>query len=130
MRIMNKMFFRVGLLAMVAIFFAMSACENKKPSILKVYVRSSNNELLSGAKVVVIGDVNSDPATKEYVDTVQSNNAGFAEINMQPYYDMLGKKEDPIGYFDVIAKKDNKEGSGYIRCRGHITNVLTVMLNP
>lgn len=97
---------------------------------MKVYVRSSNNELLSGAKVIVIGDVSSDPPTKEYVDTVQSNNAGFAEINMQPYYDMLGDKEDPIGYFDVVAKKDNKEGSGKIRCRGHITNVLTVMLNP
>ncbi len=130
MKFMNKMMFRVGLLALLSVFFTLSACKNKKPSTLKVYVRSSNNELLSGAQVVVIGDVNSDPATKEYVDTVQSNSAGFAEINMQPYYDMLGKKEDPIGYFNVIAKKDNKEGSGYIRCRGYITNVLTVMLNP
>lgn len=125
----NKIIVKIGMLSLFAVLFAFSACKNKKPSTLKVYVRSTNNELVKDAKVVVIADVNSDPASKEYVDTVQTNSAGFAEFNMQPYFDMLGKDET-TGYFDVLAKKDMSDGQGYIRCRAHIINVLTVTFNP
>lgn len=121
----NKMIVKIGLLSLFAVLFAFTSCKNKKPSTLKVYVRSSNNELVNNAKVIIIADVNSDPPSKEYVDTIQSNSSGFAEFNMQPYFDQLGKKET-TGYFDVLAKKDNLQGQGYIRCRAHITNVLTV----
>ncbi len=121
---MNKLVRNIGYFSLLSILLVLSSCK-KDPSILKVFVRSTNNELVNNAKVVIIGDVNSDPATPEYVDTVQTNSSGFAYFDMEAFFSKLGKKET-TGYFDVLAKKDLEEGSGYIRCRAHITNVLTI----
>ena len=103
-----------------------SSCKNKDASVLKIYVRSKSNELLADAKVVIIGDVNSNPPTKEYVDTASTNTSGYATFDMQPYFDMAGEKENPTGYFDIVFKKDSKTGSGRVRCRVHITTVETL----
>jgi hypothetical protein len=103
-----------------------SGCKNKELSVLKIYIRSKNNELLADTKVVIIGDVNSNPPTKEYVDTASTNASGFATFDMQPYFDLVGEKENPTGYFDIVFKKDSKTGSGRIRSRVHITTVETL----
>lgn len=105
----------------------LGGCKNDDPSVLKIFVRSANNELLNGAQVVVIGDPNSNPATLEYVDTLFSNASGFAQFNMEPYFDEAGESNS-VGYFDVIVKKDGKQGTAYVRCRHHITTVETVFL--
>lgn len=123
---MNKMVRKIGYLSLISILLVLSSCK-KDPSILKVFVRSENNELVNNAKVVIIADVNSDPATPAYVDTVQTNSSGFAYFDMEEFFSKLGKKET-TGYFDVIAKKEPAQGAGYIRCRAHITNVLTVVI--
>jgi hypothetical protein len=107
----------------------LSACKNKNPSVLKVFVRSSNNELMSNAKVIIIADQDSDPPTPAYVDTVMTNTSGFAYFEMDEFFDALGKSET-TGYFDIIAKKDVTQGTGYIHCRAHITSVETVYLEP
>lgn len=124
---MNKILRKIGFMSIVAMLLALNSCKNKDPSILKVFVRSTNNELVANAKVIIIADVNSDPATPAYVDTVLTNSSGFAYFAMEDFFDMLGKKET-TGYFDVLVKKDPTEGSGYIRARAHITNVLTVII--
>lgn len=123
---MNKMVRRIGLLSLVSVLLVLASCK-KDPSILKVFVRSTNNELVSNAKVIIIGDVGSDPATPEYVDTVQTNSSGFAYFDMEAFFSKLGKKET-TGYFDVLVKKEPLKGDGYIRCRAHITNVITVII--
>lgn len=105
----------------------LGGCKNDDPSVLKIFVRSENNELLNGAQVVVIGDPNSNPATLEYVDTLFTNGSGFAQFNMDPYFNMAGG-DNSVGYFDVIVKKDGKQGTEYVRCRHHITTVETVFL--
>ncbi|WP_343748219.1 hypothetical protein [Fluviicola sp.] len=124
---MNKMVRKMGYLTLVSVLLVLSSCK-KDPSILKVFVRSSNNELVNNAKVIIIADVDSEPATPAYVDTVQTNSSGFAYFDMADFFSKLGKKET-TGYFDVLVKKDPSQGTGYIRCRAHITNVLTVYLN-
>lgn len=124
---MNKMVRKIGYLSLISVLLVLSSCK-KDPSILKVFVRSLNKELVSNAKVIIIADVNSEPATPAYVDTVQTNSSGFAYFDMEEFFSKLGKKET-TGYFDVLVKKDLSQGSGYIRCRAHITNVLTVHLN-
>jgi hypothetical protein len=111
-------------IAFVAAVTILSGCKSKDPSILKVFVRSENNELVASAKVVIIGDVNSNPPTMAFVDTVVTNQSGFAEFNMDAYFDNSGK--ETTGYFDIIVKKDTKTGEGRIRCRQHITAVETV----
>ncbi|MDR0802621.1 hypothetical protein [Fluviicola sp.] len=125
---MNKMVRKNGYFLLVSVLLVLSSCK-KDPSILKVFVRSSNNELVNNAKVIIIADVNSEPATPAYVDTVQTNSSGFAYFDMNEFFSKLGKKET-IGYFDILVKRDPSQGTGYIRCRAHITNVLTVYLNP
>lgn len=110
-----------ALFAFVVLF---SGCESKDPSILKIFVRSANNELQSNAKVVIIGDVNSNPPTNAYVDTVMTNESGFASFNMDDYFANSG--DNTTGYFDLIITKDVYEAEGRVRCRKHITTVETV----
>jgi hypothetical protein len=118
-----------GVIILLAVFVVSYSCKPKDPSILKVFVRSTDNELQTNAKVVIIGDVNSNPATPAYVDTVITNSSGFAFINMDPFFDGL-KKGESTGYFDIVAKKNVSQGSGYIRARAHITNVETIYIKP
>lgn len=123
---MNKMIRNIGYFSLISILIVLSSCK-KDPSVLKVFVRSNNNELVNNAKVIIIADVNSDPATPAYVDTVLTNSSGFAYFDMDDFFSKLGKKET-TGYFDVLAKNGGAQGSGYIRCRKSITNVLTVII--
>ena len=88
----------------ISILSTFSACKNKDASVLKIYIRSKNNELLADTKVVIIGDVKSNPPTKEYVDTASTNASGYATFDMQPYFDLAGEKENPTGYFDIVFK--------------------------
>ena len=63
----------------------------------------------------------------DYVDTILTNSSGFASFAMEAFFDQLAKGET-VGYFDVLVKKDPLQGTGYIRARAHITNVLTVVI--
>ena len=107
---------------------ALQSCK-RDPSVLKIFVRSSSNQLETGAKVIIVGDVNSTPPTNAYVDTVLTNSTGFALFDMTEYFGEKGKK-GATGYFDIIVKKEGKLGTGRVRCRAHITNVETVVLEP
>jgi hypothetical protein len=121
-----KKFAKTWLFMTVAVLMVLvSSCKNDDPSTLKIFVRSANNELQSGAKVVVIGDVNSNPPTNAYVDTLVTNESGFAAFNMQEFFD---SSDETTGYFDLVIKKDDKTAFGYVRCREHITTVETIFL--
>ncbi len=104
-----------------------SSCKNDDPSVMKIFVRSATNELLNGAQVVIIGDVNSNPPTKAYVDTAITNSSGYVSIDLSEYFSGAGKND--AAYFDVLAKKDGKEGAAYVRCKAHITSVETIFLS-
>ncbi len=105
-------------------FFALSllmllgACEPKDPAIIKVFVRSSSNQLIDGAKVIIIGDQQSTPATLAFVDTT---------FDMDPYFSIAGES-NKTGYFDIIVKYNNKTAYGYTRAKVHTTAVETIYL--
>lgn len=101
------------------------SCKKKDPSILKVFVRTASNELVGNAKVVIIGDKYSNPPTREYDDTQITNSSGFAEFNLEQFF-QEAHKDSTTGYFNIIAKKGELQGEGYIQCRAHITAVQTV----
>jgi hypothetical protein len=105
----------------------LQGCKEKDPSIIKIFVRSNANALVSDARVVIIGDINSNPPTREYVDTLLTNASGFAEFNMEDYYGAKPKKGE-TGYFDIVVKKDTRVAEGRIRARANITNVETIKL--
>jgi len=123
---MRKIYF-ISLAALLSISFL--SCEPKDPAILKVFVRSSTNQLIGGDKVVVIGDQQSNPPTQDFVDTSYTNSSGFASIDMDQYFDVYRDGDlNTTGYFDIIVKYNNKVASGQTRCRIHTTSVETIYL--
>jgi hypothetical protein len=123
---MRKIYF-ISLAALLSISFL--SCEPKDPAILKVFVRSSTNQLIGGAKVIVIGDQQSNPPTQDFVDTSYTNSSGFASIDMDQYFDVYRDGDlNTTGYFDIIVKYNNKVASGQTRCRIHTTSVETIYL--
>ena len=60
---MTKTMRILSLFTLVSLMMLGSACKKKDPSIMKVFVRSANNELQANATVVIIADVQSEPAT-------------------------------------------------------------------
>jgi hypothetical protein len=121
---MIKLYFSIISLFSVLIF---SGCKPKTPAELKVFVRSSTNQLTNGAKIIVIGDQQSNPPTMEFVDTAFTNSSGFAVVDMDQYFNKLND-ENAVGYFDIIVKFNNKTAYGYSRCRAHTTSVETIYL--
>ena len=117
------------ILILSGVFFVISGCEPRDPAILKVFVRSSTNQLMNGAKVIVIGDQQSNPPTESFVDTAYTNTSGFAVVDMDQYFDQYRNgDQNTTGYFDIIVKHNNKTAYGYTRCRIHTTSVETIYL--
>ncbi len=104
----------------------LQSCKNKDPSFAKVYVRSANDQLVEGAKVIIIGDLENATTTSYYVDTLLTNSSGFAQFPMDDYFSQAGE-ENPVGVFDIIVKKgiEYGEAAGF-RVRVHNTSVKTV----
>jgi len=119
---LNKIIYVLGLIMMIG--FTQS-CKNKEPSIVKIYVRSASNDLVDGAKVVLIGDQNSEPATNQFTDTIVTNSSGFAYFDMQEHFDDGGKDYE-VGIYDIIAISGSEMTTGKIRARVHTTAVETV----
>jgi len=116
----------ISLVCLLFMLLTLTNCK-KEDSILKVFVRSASNQLINGAKVIVIGDQQSTPPTGAFVDTVFTNSSGFTTINMDNYF-ASQDKDNTTGYFDIIVKYNSKVGFGYSRCRVHSTSVETVYL--
>ena len=114
----------ISLVVLLFMLLTLTNCK-KEESILKVFVRSASNQLINGAKVIVIGDQQSTPPTGAFVDTVFTNSSGFSTINMDNYF---ASTDNTTGYFDIIVKYNSKVGFGYSRCRVHSTSVETVYL--
>lgn len=124
---MKKSLYTTMILGLMALSIGfLQSCKNKDPSFAKVYVRSSNDQLVEAAKVIIIGDVQNATKTFPYVDTLFTNSSGFAQFDMKDYFATAGE-DNPVGVFDIIIKKgaDYGEGSGF-RVRIHNTSVKTV----
>lgn len=118
---------KIGALFGLMLIFVLTACKNDNPSVIKVFVRDASNALVTGAKVVIIGDQQSNPPTSAYVDTVVTNASGYSTFNMDEFYNGT-TPDETTGYFDIVVKKDAKTAQGYIRSRVHTTAVETVYL--
>jgi hypothetical protein len=111
----------------VSLLFILGSCEPTDPAVIKVFVRSSSNQLIDGAKVIIIGDMQSEPATLEWVDTTYTNSSGFTTFDMDPYFAISGENAK-TAYFDIIVKYNNKTAYGYTRAKVHTTAVETIYL--
>ena len=107
----------------------MVSCKSKEPSVLKVFVRDENDELLPSAKVIIIGDTKSNPPTIDYVDTVFTDSQGIAEYDLEEFFTESGKSVTS-GYFDILVKYGEKQAEGRVRVKQHIVSVETVFFEP
>jgi hypothetical protein len=116
-------------LSVLSIGFLQS-CKNDDPTVLKVYLKDSEGSDLNAgyARVVIVGDLDSNPATGSYVDTMYTDSYNLVTFNMDPYFDEFGG-EDAVGYFDIYVKLNNEYGEGRIRCRKNLTATETVYIN-
>ncbi|MGV3630263.1 MAG: hypothetical protein ACO1O6_03615 [Bacteroidota bacterium] len=117
------------LAALMVLNFTLSSCESKDPSVLKVFVHDESNDLLPHAQVIIIGDTKSNPPTIDYVDTLYTDDLGVAVFNMEDFFTASGKTVHS-GYFDILVKYLNKEATGRIRVKEHITSVQTINFEP
>lgn len=125
---MSTTFRKFGLFIILAISIGfIQSCKNKEPSAVKIFVKSYSNQPLPGVKVVIIGDITSNPETIDYVDTLVTNDSGFALFDLTSHYDK-GNEDYEVAYFDIIAKTIAQNGTGYIRSRVHTTAVETVYI--
>lgn len=120
----------VVFLGFFALNMVLSSCESKDESVLKVFVRDENNDLLTNAKVIIIGDTQSNPPTLDYVDTLFTDAQGVAIFDMGPFFDLDGNKKVHSGYFDILVKYQTKQATGRVRVKEHITSVETVNFEP
>lgn len=124
-----KNLIKPSVLLFIAVFFMTLTSCKKDPTVLKIYVKSASNQLVPGARVTIAGDIYSNPATREYVDTAITNTTGYATFDMDKYFGTKPAKSE-VGYFTVYVKSDGKQGSVEdTRVRVHITNVETVKLS-
>jgi hypothetical protein len=106
-----------------------TSCKNDDPSILKVYVRDINNDLLPKAQVIIIGDTKSNPPTADYVDTLFTDALGVAVFDMEDFY-KISESSVTSGFFDIIVKHQTNVATGDVRVKKHITSVQTVRFYP
>ena len=109
----------------MSLLLPFSGC--KKPeSTLKVFVRDSNTTLVGeGASVTIISDGSSSPATTLHTDKVLTNSQGVAIFNLETFF-AAQKATSRDGYFDIIATKDEVEGTESVRVTFQTTSVATV----
>lgn len=105
------------------------SCKSKDPSVLKVFVRDENDQLLPQAKVIVVGDTKSEPATIDYVDTAFTDAQGVAQFDMEEFYKASGKATTS-GYFDILVKFGEKQAESRTRIKKHMVTVETVKFQP
>jgi len=110
-----------------------SGCK-EKPSMLRIYVRKSDNNLLDKglyAKVLISSDANSTPPTSKFSDAKMTNDASFAEFNLDAFFAThRAAYSDSIrsGYFKVNVKLDDIEGDTLVRVTYRTTSVQTIYL--
>lgn len=103
------------------------SCAKKDPSVLKVFVRSSDFILTEGAKVRIVADINKD--TPEYFDEKTTNSSGVAIFTLDELFDEYSKKESKVAYFTVYAKDTvDSYTIGKARAKAYLTSTETIVL--
>jgi hypothetical protein len=128
---MKKLFALFTILLTLTLVFV--GCK-EKPSLLRVYVRKNDNNLLDKglyAKVLLSSDANSTPPTTKFSDSKMTNDASFAEFNLDAFFAThIAAYGDSVrsGYLKINVKLDEIEGDTTVRVTYKTTSVQTIYL--
>ena len=103
------------------------SCGKKDPSVLKVYVRSSDYILTEDVNVRIVSKVSKE--TPEYFAEKRTNSSGVAIFNLDDLFDKYGKKDEKVAYFTVYAKDTADFYTiGKARAKANLTVTETIIL--
>ena len=107
--------------------FLFTSCEDRDPSILKVFIRNEDKNILSGIDVRIVADLYSTP---KHNDKAETNQAGYALFNLDDFFEAnFESKEAKVGDFKVyIQRGSGLELIGDVRVRGYQTTEETFIL--
>lgn len=107
--------------------FLFTGCEDRDPSILKIFIRNENKNILSGIDVRIVADLYSTP---KHNDKGETNQAGYALFNLDDFFESnFEPKEAKVGDFKVyIQRQEGLELVGDVRVRGYQTTEETFIL--
>ncbi|WP_299206225.1 hypothetical protein [Brumimicrobium sp.] len=107
--------------------FLLPSCTKKDPSVLKIFVRSSDFILTEDASVRIVSDIKK--GTPEYFDEVKTNSSGVAIFNLDELFDQYGKKDEKVAYFTVYAKDTTTyQTVGTARAKAYLTSTESIIL--
>lgn len=124
---MKQLIYGIVILSGLTTVGTLNSCKKNNPSSAKIFIRSADNVLEADARVVLVADIQTNESDMEFVDTLFTNGDGYVEFNIADYFEQAGKKIE-VANFDIIARKNNKNGYGEIRTRIYTTAVETVFL--
>lgn len=124
----------IGVFALLFAVLTIQSCKDK-PSMLRVYVRTSNDNMLLdkglSAKVLISSDPTSTPPTAKYSDAQMTNDASFAEFNLDGFFaTQKATYGDTVreGYFKINVRRDEFEGDTVVRATYKTTSVQTIYI--
>jgi len=123
---MQKYFFPLGFAFLILPF--LFSCQEKDPSIAKIFVRNNNNILVEDVDVMLVAEPSATPVFNE---TARTGQAGYAVFNLDPVFDQFTRKEkkERMGEFKIYLPSDTGiVKMGEITSRPHITAVKTIFL--
>ena len=105
-----------------------SNCQDKEPSLVKIFIRNADGNIMSEVDVRLIADQVNSPA---HSDKQLTNQAGYALFNLDTYFAAnFEKREAKAADFIVYIKKDaGLQLVGDLRARGNQTTEETFKLD-
>ncbi len=118
----------ISFLLLVGLLLSMNACQDDTPSLVKIYIRTADGNIMSEVDVRLIADQVNSPA---HSDKQFTNQAGYALFNLDIYFAAnFEKREAKAADFIVYVRTD--EGLklvGDLRARGNQTTEATFLLD-
>lgn len=115
----------LSLTLLLVSFTALNGCQEKDPSLLKIYLRTADGNIVSDVDIILIADEYSTP---EYNDEQTTNQSGFALFDLDMHFKTYGK-EAKAGDFKINARVNGVTYLGTVRARGYTTTEETFYLD-
>lgn len=115
----------LSLAVLIAAFTSLSGCQEKEPSLLKIYLRTAEGNIVSDVDIILIADEYSTP---KYNDEETTNQAGYALFNLDMHFKTYDK-EAKAGDFKINARINGVTYLGTVRARGYTTTEETFYLD-
>lgn len=115
----------LSLTLLLVSFTALNGCQEKDPSLLKIYLRTAEGNIVSDVDIILIADEYSTP---EYNDEQTTNQSGFALFDLDMHFKTYGK-EAKAGDFKINARVNGVTYLGTVRARGYTTTEETFYLD-